>query len=100
VFYAPFLFAEEACKGLAHRHYVQPMMAVRGTHPTKGLLNFTFRKAVETKGSFPNKEAAFKVLYLALRNVEKRWTMLITNWKSALNFSTILFEGRMPSRFI
>jgi putative transposase len=62
-------------------------------------LNFTLRKAVKTKGSFPNEEAAFKVLYLALRNVEKRWTMPITNWKSALNLFTILFEGRMPSRF-
>jgi putative transposase len=63
-------------------------------------LNFTLRKAVKTKGSFPNEEAAFKVLYLALRNVEKRWTMPIYNWKSALNLFTILFEGRMPSRFI
>jgi len=60
-------------------------------------LNFTLRKAVKTKGSFPNEVAAFKVLYLALRNVEKRWTMPIHNWKSALNLFTILFEGRMPS---
>jgi putative transposase len=38
-------------------------------------LNFTLRKAVKTKGSFPNEDAAFKILYLALRNVEKKWTM-------------------------
>ena len=60
-------------------------------------LNFTLRKAVKTKGSFPNEDAAFKVLYLALRNIEKRWTMPVPNWKSALNLFTILFEGRMPS---
>jgi putative transposase len=60
-------------------------------------LNFTLRKAVKTKGSFPSEDAAFKVLYLALRNVEKKWTMPIREWKSALNLFTILFEGRMPS---
>jgi putative transposase len=59
-------------------------------------LNFTLRKAVKTKGSFPTEDAAFKVLYLALKNVQKRWTMPVRDWKSALNLFTILFEGRMP----
>jgi putative transposase len=63
-------------------------------------LNFTLRKAVKTKGSFPNEDAAFKVLYLALRNVEKRWTLPMYNWKAALNLFTILVEGRMPSPLV
>ncbi|PZU27987.1 MAG: hypothetical protein DI584_07215, partial [Stenotrophomonas sp.] len=37
-----------------------------------------------------------KLLYLALRNISKRWTLPIRDWKAALNRFTILFEGRLP----
>lgn len=63
-------------------------------------LNFTLRKVVKTKGSFPSEEAAFKLLYLALRNIQKKWTMPIHNWKSALNLFSILFDGRMPNNLL
>jgi putative transposase len=33
---------------------------------------------------------------LALRNIGKKWTMPIQNWKAALNRFTILFDERMP----
>jgi putative transposase len=36
-------------------------------------LNYQLRKVIKTKGHFPSDEAAFKLLYLALRNVERRW---------------------------
>jgi len=35
-------------------------------------------------------------MYLALRNISKRWTMPIPNWGSAMNQFSILFEGRVP----
>jgi len=38
-----------------------------------------------------------KLLYLALNNISKKWTMPIRNWKSALNQFTIIFEDRMPT---
>lgn len=41
-------------------------------------------------------KAVFKLLYLALRNMSKRWTMPIPNWSAALNQFVILFEGRVP----
>jgi putative transposase len=63
-------------------------------------LNFTLRKVVKTKGSFPSEDAAFKLLYLALRNIQKKWTMPIHNWKSALNLFSILFDGRMPNNLL
>lgn len=63
-------------------------------------LNFTLRKVVKTKGSFPTQEAAFKLLYLALRNIQKKWTMPIYHWKSALNLFSILFEDRMPNNLL
>ncbi len=27
----------------------------------------------------------FKLLYLALRNISQRWTMLVRHWRAALN---------------
>ena len=38
----------------------------------------------------------FKLLYLALRNISKRWTMPVRDWSAALNQFAILFEGRVP----
>jgi transposase-like protein len=37
-------------------------------------LNYQLRKVTKAKGHFPNDEAAIKLLYLALRNAEKKWT--------------------------
>ena len=58
-------------------------------------LNMTLRKVTKNRGSFPNDEAVFKILYLALRNAAKKWTMPIQNWKGAMNHFSILFENRM-----
>jgi putative transposase len=46
---------------------------------------------------FPSDEAVFKILYLALKNISKRWTMPIQNWSEAMNQFAILFENRLPS---
>lgn len=58
-------------------------------------LNMSLRKVTKNRGSFPNNEAAFKLLYLALNNASKKWTMPIRHWKDALNHFAILFEDRM-----
>ena len=47
-------------------------------------LNMSLRKVIKTRGSFPNQEAALKLLYLALEHIAKKWTMPIQNWKAAL----------------
>lgn len=58
-------------------------------------LNMTLRKVIKTRGSFPNEEAAMKLLYLALRNVAAKWHT-IQSWKEALNRFAILWEDRFP----
>jgi putative transposase len=60
-------------------------------------LHMTLRKVIKTRGSFPSEEAARKLLYLALRNVSKKWHT-IQGWKEALNRFTILWPDRMPRR--
>jgi putative transposase len=60
-------------------------------------VNMSLRKVTKNRGSFPNDEAMIKLLFLALQNIEKKWTMPIRNWKSALNQFTIIFGDRMPT---
>lgn len=60
-------------------------------------MNMSLRKVTKNRGSFPNDEAMTKLLYLAIRNISKKWTMPIHDWKSALNQFTIIFETRMPA---
>jgi putative transposase len=59
-------------------------------------MNMTLRKVTKARGSFPHDEALFKLLFLALNNIAKKWTMPIPNWKRALNGFSILYEGRVP----
>jgi len=46
---------------------------------------------------FPSDEAVYKILYLALRNISKRWTMPVANWSGAMNQFAIIFENRLPN---
>lgn len=60
-------------------------------------LNMSLRKVIKTRGSFPNEEAAIKLLYLALEHVARKWTRPLADWKAALNQFAILMEGRVPT---
>jgi len=59
-------------------------------------LNMSLRKIIKCRSSFPNEDAAFKLLYLALQNAAKKWTMPIPNWSRAMNQFAILYDGRLP----
>ena len=59
-------------------------------------VNMSLRKVTKNRGSFPNDESMIKLMYLALQNISKKWTMPIHNWRSALNQFSIMFEERMP----
>ena len=58
-------------------------------------LNRQLRKAIKTKGSFPNEDAARKLVYLALQNAVPQWTRC-RNWTSALLAFKIHFGDRVP----
>ena len=58
-------------------------------------LNMSLRKIIKTRGSFPNEEAALRLLWLALRNHSKKWSF-VQNWREALNRFQILWPERMP----
>ena len=58
-------------------------------------LNMSLRKVTKNRGHFPSDEAMLKLLYLALRNIAKKRTIPIRDWKSALNQFSILLVERM-----
>lgn len=58
-------------------------------------INNSRRKILRNRGAFPTNDAILKLIYLALQNAAKKWTMPIRNWKLALNRFAIRFEGRI-----
>jgi len=54
------------------------------------------RKVVKTKGAFPSPEAARKLLFLVTRDITRKWTTPIREWRSILNQLAIRFEDRFP----
>jgi putative transposase len=57
-------------------------------------VNMRLRKIIKNRGHFPNDDAAIKLLYLAIRNITKDWTMPPREWRSAMNQFAILFGDR------
>ena len=55
----------------------------------------SLRKVIKHKRIFPSDDAALKQLYLALRNITKKWTMPIRDWKSDMNCLMIMFKERL-----
>lgn len=59
-------------------------------------LNSVIRKAINNRRIFPSDRSALKVVYLAIEQAAKKWTMPVQDWKQALNRFAIQFEGRLP----
>ena len=57
-------------------------------------LNRGIRKYTKTKSVFPHDQAAMKSVYLAISNIEKKWTQPIRNWGVILQQFLIIFEER------
>lgn len=55
-------------------------------------LNMTLRKVIKNKRVFPNDIAVYKILYLAILNISKRWTMPIRDWAPAYQQMLIKFD--------
>jgi transposase-like protein len=59
-------------------------------------VNSVIRKFTRNRKIYPNEASALKLVYMAIREASKKWTMPIRGWKQALNHFAILYEGRMP----
>ncbi len=59
-------------------------------------VNSVIRKFTKNRKIYPNEQSALKLVYMAIHEASKRWTMPIRHWKQALNHFAILYEERMP----
>ena len=73
-----------------------PMEIRRVIYTTNAIesVNRSLRKVIKTKAVFPDEESVFKLMYLAMNNISKRWNRPIKNWKVALSHFAILFPER------
>lgn len=60
-------------------------------------LNSVIRKAIKNRKIFPTDQSALKVVYLAIKNASKKWTMPLRDWKPAMNRFSIEYAGRFGS---
>lgn len=59
-------------------------------------VNSVIRKFTKNRKIYPNEASALKLIYMAIHEASKKWTMPIHHWKPALNHFAILYEDRVP----
>ena len=57
-------------------------------------LHRQLRKVTKNRSVFPNDEALTKILYLAIQDVMKKWTMPLANWALTISQLAVMYEGR------
>lgn len=57
------------------------------------------RKVTKTKGAFTSDMALLKLVYLASKNIEKKWTMPLSNWSITISQLNLLFPERLNLNF-
>jgi len=58
-------------------------------------LNSVIRKAIKKRKIFPSDDSARKMVYLAIKDASKKWSMPIQNWRQAMSRFIIEFEKRL-----
>lgn len=78
--------------------FAYPFEIRRAIYTTNAIesMNMSLRKVIKNHRAFPTDESVLKVIYLAIGNISKKWTMPIANWKPALNRFAIEFSDRFP----
>jgi putative transposase len=59
-------------------------------------VNSVIRKFTRNRQQYPNEESALKLVYMAIHEASKKWTLPIPKWREALNHFAIIFENRLP----
>jgi len=69
-----------------------------GVYTTNAIesLNYTIQKVIKHRQVFPNDESALKLIFMALRNISKKWTMPFKNWGAVINHFAVIYGDRVP----
>ena len=83
--------------------YITPFLALpadlrRIVYTTNSIenLNRQIRKAIKTRGSFPDEQAATKLIYLAITKAQRSWQNAY-HWPAAIRALKIHFADRIPN---
>ena len=74
--------------------YTEPIRRIMYTTNIVEGYHRQIRKVTKTKGVFPTDEALFKLVYLAYRNIKKKWTQPLRNWGQTAQQFAIKFGDR------
>lgn len=79
----------------AYFEYTEPIRKI--IYTTNALEGFhrQIRKVTKTKGAFTNDMALLKLVYLATKNIEKKWTSPLQNWSLTIQQFYIKFGDRI-----
>ena len=76
--------------------YTPPIRKLIYTTNTVEGYHRQIRKVTKTKGAFTSDMALLKLVYLATKNIEKKWTMPLSNWALTVQQLAIKFGDRLP----
>jgi putative transposase len=75
--------------------FALPIRRLLSTTNAVESVHMQLRKIIKTRGHFPTDDAAMKLLFLALRNLSKKWQRNASReWQGALPHLAVLFDGR------
>ena len=74
-------------------------MAMHSTNALESV-NSVIRKAIQNRKISPSERSAIKIVYLAINEAQKKWTMPIHHWNMALQQFAIKPEDRFPHQLL
>lgn len=79
----------------AYFEYSEPIRRIIYTTNTVEGFNRQIRKITKTKGGFNNDESLYKLVFLAYRDIAKKWEKTISNWAEIISQLSIKFDDRL-----
>lgn len=76
--------------------YAEPIRKMIYTTNIIESYNRQLRKVTKNRSVFPNDESLLKLMYLATKDVEKKWTQPRSNWAQTISQLAMIFPGRLP----
>ena len=70
----------------------------KGIYATNAIesLNYSMQKIIKHRQVFPNDESALKLMFMALKSIEKKWTRPFRDWGAAVNEFALIYGERVP----
>jgi transposase-like protein len=70
----------------------------KGVYTTNAIesLNYSIQRVIRHRQVFPTDESAMKLIFMALRNITKKWTMPFRDWGAVISQFVLIYGERVP----